>query len=133
MNTTGTSCTAGIVTHWIARSAALALIGFFLLFLFGESEGTIDLANQPRGVQLMFLGWAVIFLGYAVGWLLPIAGGVLVLAALVGMNAVQWIGHGGVLGPWFYLWGVPGVLYLVAGALKRRPPTCALRPGRVAG
>jgi hypothetical protein len=104
-----------IIVHWIGRSAAVALTGLFLLFLFGESEGTINLAHQPRGVQLIFLGWAFIFLGYIVGWFRPIIGGVVVLAALAGMN----ISNGALLGPWFFLWAVPGVIYLIAGWLKR--------------
>lgn len=108
---------AAAIVHWVGRIAALALTGLFLMFLFGESEGTIDLAHQPLGVQLIFLGWAFIFLGYAVGWLRPVAGGVMVLAALAGMN----IATGRLLGPWFYLWAVPGVLYLIAGRLKHRP------------
>ena len=122
MNTTALAS----IVHWIGRIAAVALVGFFLMFLFGESEGTIDLANQPRGVQLMFLGWAFIFIGYAIGWFLPISGGAVVIAALAGMNAVQW-SSGGLLGPWFYLWAVPGVLYLIAGWLKRRGTAGTLR------
>jgi hypothetical protein len=110
-----------IIVHWFGRVAALALTGLFLMFLFGESEGSIDLANQPLGVQLIFLGWAFIFAGYAAGWLWPILGGTVVLAALAGMNAVEWSVNGGLLGPWFFLWGVPGVLYLIAGWLKHRP------------
>lgn len=86
------------------------------MFLFGESEGAIDLANQPLQVQLIFLGWACIFLGYAAGWIWPIVGGAVVLAALVGMN----IASGRLLGAWFFLWAVPGVLYLIAGWLKQQ-------------
>lgn len=103
------------VVHWLSRIAAVALAGLFLLFLFGESEGTINLAKQPRGVQLIFLGWAFIFLGYGVGWFRPIIGGAVVLAALIGMN----IANGALLGSWFFLWAAPGVLYLIAGWLKR--------------
>jgi hypothetical protein len=108
-----------VIVHWLGRVAAIALVGLFLLFLFGESEGTIDLANQPRGVQLIFVGWAFIFLGYAVGWLRPVVGGVIILAALAGMN----LANGRLLGPWFFLWGVPGMLYLIVGVLRTQRPT----------
>jgi hypothetical protein len=117
-----------IVVHWLGRLAALALAGLFLLFLFGESEGTIHLASQPLGVQLIFLGWAGIFLGYAVGWFRPLVGGVVVFAALAGMNAAQWSSNGTLLGPWFYLWAAPGALYLVAGCLQPRPTRGPARP-----
>jgi hypothetical protein len=116
------------IVHWLGRISAVALTGLFLLFLFGESEGTIDLANQPLGVQLIFLGWACIFLGYAVGWFRPIAGGAVVLAALAGMNAAEWSANGTLLGPWFFLWAAPGILYLVAGWLKHRPVHSLRRP-----
>jgi hypothetical protein len=112
---------SALYVHWLGRIAALALAGLFLMFLFGESEGTINLANQPPRVQLIFLGWAFIFLGYVVGWFRPIVGGAMVLAALAGMNVVQWSESGTWLGPWFFLWGVPGVLFLIAGWLGTRP------------
>ena len=115
-----TQQTAATVTHWLGRLVALALLGFFLMFLFGESEGTLNLAGQPLRVQLLFLGWAVLFLGYAVGWFAPIIGGAMVVAALAGMNVAEWSANGRLLGPWFQLWAVPGVLYLVAGWLKRQ-------------
>jgi hypothetical protein len=106
---------SAIVVHWLGRFAAIALAVLFLMFLFGESEGKIDLANQPPGVRLIFLGWAFIFLGYVLGWFRPVIGGTVVLAALAGMN----VANGAVLGPWFFLWAIPGVLYLIAGWLKR--------------
>jgi hypothetical protein len=109
------------IVHWLGRIAAVALTGLFLMFLFGESEGTINLASQPQRVQLIFLGWAFIFLGYAVGWFFPLIGSAVVLLALAGMNAAEWSANGTLLGPWFFLWGVPGVLYFIAGWLKRRP------------
>jgi hypothetical protein len=112
---------SAIIVHWLGRLAALALTGLFLMFLFGESEGTINLGHQPLDVQLIFLGWAGVFLGYAVGWFAPIIGGAMVLAALVGMNAAEWNSNGRLLGPWFFLWSAPGVLYLIAGWLKQRP------------
>ncbi|HEX6962300.1 MAG TPA: hypothetical protein VF175_10565 [Lacipirellula sp.] len=123
-----TQQTAATVTHWLGRLAALALVGFFLMFLFGESEGTLNLANQPPRVQLIFLGWAALFLGYAVGWLAPIIGGAMVVAALAGMNVAEWSASGRFLGPWFLLWAVPGVLYMAAGWLKRGPARKLNRP-----
>jgi hypothetical protein len=121
------STSPSLVVHWTGRVAAVALAGFFLMFLFGESEGTIDLPNQPRTVQLIFLGWAGIFFGYAVGWIYPVIGGAVVLSSLAGMN----VANGRLLGPWFFLWGLPGLLYLFAGWLRCRPPSEAVHPTSV--
>ena len=100
------------IPHWIARIAALGMVGFFALFAVGE--GVPPLADQPPRVQLYFAGLAIIFIGYAVGWRRPLAGGLIALAGYGLLNAVELATNHRLAGGAFWLFAIPGVLYLIA-------------------
>ncbi|RIK72398.1 MAG: hypothetical protein DCC67_19325 [Planctomycetota bacterium] len=118
MATAAVRSTAGAGWLWIARAAAILLFGFFMMFVIGE--GFPPLGKQPLSVQLMFVGWGIVFLGYLAGWNLPLIGGLVTIAGVAMFNVVQLWAGGGLAGPWFWLFGLPGVLYLAAAAVSRR-------------
>lgn len=108
---------AGEILHWFGRVTAIALFAIWMMFAVGE--GFPPLWRQPLLVQLMFAGWGLIFLGYLVGWWRPAIGGSIVVAGLIGQILVEWSKRGDLLGPWFFLFAAPGVIYLVAAWIKR--------------
>ena len=117
MNAPTSSAPAAPALLWAARVSAIALAGFWALFALGECLP--PLPRQPLSVQLLFAGWAAVFVGYAAGWRRPALGGAIVVAAMVFMYAVGLVGSGRLLGPWFLLWLVPGLLYLAAARAAR--------------
>jgi hypothetical protein len=100
------------VLLWIARVSAILMFGFFSLFAVGE--GLPQLLRLPLPVQLEFAALALVFIGYAVGWRHPVAGGTLALLGVAGFNVVEIAVNGKPAGPYFLLFGIPGLLYLNA-------------------
>jgi len=100
------------IAHWLARVSAIGAFGFFLLFAIGE--GIPPLAQQPLRVQLFFALWAGIFIGYAIGWRRPLLGGLTTLAGYGLLNVVEYATNHRFLGGAFWLFAIPGVLYLIA-------------------
>lgn len=113
--------TATTILTWSARISSIALAGLFLSFLFG-GEPLPNLTQESLSVQLIFGGWAAIFVGYLVGWRFPMAGAVLVFAALTFMFASDYLINARLLGPAFLLWLIPGFFYLLAGWVRSRQP-----------
>jgi hypothetical protein len=94
------------------------MFGFFSLFAIGE--GLPPLLRMPLPMQLEFAALALVFIGYAVGWRHPAAGGTLALLGVAGFNAVEIAVNGKPAGPYFLLFGIPGLLYLNAWYWARR-------------
>jgi hypothetical protein len=100
------------VLHWIARLAAIGMFGFFMLFAI--AQGIPPLAAQPPRVQLEFASLAIIFVGYAIGWRRPFLGGVTALFGYGMLNAVEFATNHRSAGGAFWLFAIPGILYLIA-------------------
>lgn len=100
------------IAHWLARISATGVFGFFMMFAIGE--GIPPLAQQPLRVQLFFALWAAIFIGYAVGWRWPLLGGLIALSGYGALNAVEFSINHRLLGGAFWLFAIPGILYLIA-------------------
>jgi hypothetical protein len=100
------------IPHWIARIAAVGMFGFFALF--AVAQGIPPLADQPPRVQLFFAGLAIIFIGYAAGWRRPLAGGLIALSGYGLLNVVELATNHRLAGGAFWLFAIPGVLYLIA-------------------
>jgi hypothetical protein len=98
--------------HWIARIAAIGMFGFFMLFAL--ADGIPPLAQQPPRVQLEFASLAIIFVGYAIGWRRPLVGGVTALLGYGLLNAVELATNHRLAGGAFWLFAIPGILYLIA-------------------
>ncbi len=106
------------LTHWIARIAAISMFGFFMLFAL--ADGIPPLAQQPQRVQLEFASLAIIFVGYAIGWRRPLTGGVTALLGYGLLNAVELATNHRLAGGAFWLFAIPGALYLLAGWIDSR-------------
>jgi hypothetical protein len=106
------------ILRWIARLAAIGVFGFFMLFAL--AEGIPPLAQQPPRVQLEFASLAIIFVGYAIGWRRPLVGGVTALLGYGLLNAVELATNHRLAGGAFWLFAIPGALYLFAGWIDSR-------------
>ncbi|QDT70861.1 hypothetical protein I41_00140 [Lacipirellula limnantheis] len=100
------------MAHWFARISAVGVFAFFMLFAL--AEGIPPLAQQPLRVQLFFALWGVMFVGYAIGWRRPLFGGLTSLLGYGLLNAVELATNHRLLGGAFWLFAIPGVLYLIA-------------------
>jgi hypothetical protein len=100
------------ILHWVARLAAIGVFGFFMLFAL--ADGIPPLGQQPPRVQLEFASLAIIFVGYAIGWRRPMVGGVTALLGYGLLNAVELATNHRLAGGAFWLFAIPGVLYLLA-------------------
>jgi hypothetical protein len=100
------------ILHWVARLAAIGVFGFFMLFAL--ADGIPPLGQQPPRVQLEFASLAIIFVGYAIGWRRPLLGGVTALLGYGLLNAVELATNHRLAGGAFWLFAIPGVLYLLA-------------------
>ena len=102
-----------LVLRWTARILTALFVFGFLFFLIRS------LANDPQelgatilsGGLRFFLG-GVMLAGYVLGWKREMLGGAIGVVAVIALTLT--VGE-----PLALLWGVPGLLYLSAGALSR--------------
>ena len=104
------------VLGWIARILSLISAGMLLAFLFGGNERPPNL-NEIAGL-IFFPGG--ILLGMALGWRHEIFGGVVTVSSLMGFYIWHYAAGGNLpSGPYFLIFALPGILFLVAGCLRR--------------
>jgi hypothetical protein len=72
-------------------------------------------------VQLYFAALAILFVGYAAGWRRPLLGGVTALFGYGMLNAIELATNHRLAGGAFWLFAIPGVLYLIAAWRASRP------------
>lgn len=101
------------ITRWIARGFSIIVIGFLLLFLFGEGVSPINALH-------IFFPFGVI-LGLILSWFFEGTGAALMIASIIAFYLVHYF-SGGKLpgGPFFLLTAVPSVLFLLSMFLRRR-------------
>jgi hypothetical protein len=108
------------ICRWIGRILGTIFVLFIVVFFFGyvfTGHGPANPLTQPlsTGFQGFLAGIFLIVIGTLVGWRWEFAGG---LTALIGLSLLLVCQVYGLRGIPFFL-GLPGVLFLVSGALGR--------------
>ena len=103
--------------RWIARIGSLISLAVLAMFIFGGQESLqIPDWNQMVGFLTFPVG---IILGMLVGWCREKTGGLITLVSLAGFYVWHWLSADKLpSGPWFLIFSLPGLLFLVAGILK---------------
>lgn len=116
------------IIRWTARLGSIASIGLLLAFLLGEGEWPLQL-SLSEGLGIMLFPGGVIA-GMVIGWWREGMGGLIAIASLVAFYLEQVIiGHGAPQGPWFLIFALPGLLFMLYWVLSRngsnrqQPPT----------
>lgn len=103
---------------WVARMLSVASLSLLVLFLFGGKE---HLQPTLRELSLMVFFPFGVMIGMIIGWIRPRIGGLIAVGALAGFYVVSYvIGTGVPTGPYFLLFALPGVLFVIDGILMRR-------------
>jgi len=108
-----------ILVKWLARVLSLLSIGVMLLFAFGEGLNLLRLSGEEAILFVLFpLG---VSLGMLVAWWRELAGGILSVACFALFYVVHFILSGGLpRGPFFFLFTLPGLIFLISWMLSRR-------------
>lgn len=86
------------------------------LFVFGEGEPRVLPSGDEWAMLTCFPGLVVI--GMGLGWWRPLVGGLVTAGGLVAFYAVHQVVAGHVpSGPWFVIFALPGLFFLVDGML----------------
>jgi hypothetical protein len=107
------------VLRWIARIGSVVCIGFLLLIFIGEGFDPATITNIE---WLMLLCFPVgVVLGMIVGWWQEMTGGVITAVSLILFYLIDTIASNGPPdGWWFFLFALPGLLFLLCGWLDRK-------------
>ena len=107
-----------LLTQWLARLWALALVLLVLAFAVGEG-GPPNPFRQPPAVATQLLLMLAMTLGLMIGWRWEVTGGLATLLSWVAFNVVNHAVSGRWAGGAFPLFAVPPVLYLAHALLIR--------------
>ncbi len=113
-----------MLLRWTARILSLASLGLILMFAFGgEEAGGMPTLREWGALTFFPIGVQV---GMLLAWKKEIAGGLIALAALGGFYAYYMFMAGSLPGgPYFALFSLPAVLFLVSGIMAHRRGTVA--------
>ena len=101
-----------LITRWIARGFSVIVIGFVLLFLFGEGLQSITVLHIffPFGVML----------GLILSWVLEGIGATLTISSIIVFYLVHYFSEGKLpAGPFFLFTGFPGVFFLLSMFMRK--------------
>ncbi|WP_420643585.1 DUF7670 domain-containing protein [Candidatus Leptofilum sp.] len=109
-----------LIVRWLARLGSLASLGLLLLFFFGEEMNLAQLTTTEIWGLIFFpLGITV---GMLLGWRWEILGGSVTVLSLLAFYKVMYAANGRFpTGIWFYIFALPGLLFLYCGLCERRP------------
>lgn len=106
--------------RWIARLLSLASATLLLMFMFGGAEHLRFTTREIVAVAFFPIG---VIIGFGVAWLRPLLGAIISLGSLAVFYAFMLISSGGVPGgPYFLLFALPAILFLVSGLRSERIP-----------
>lgn len=108
------------IARWLARLGSVASLGVLLLFFFGEEMNFAGLTSSEIWGLIFFpLGITV---GMLLGWRWETLGGTITVLSLLAFMKVMYAANGRFPeGIWFYIFALPGLLFLLCGLLQRRP------------
>lgn len=108
------------IARWLARLGSLASLGLLLLFFFGEEMNLAVLtSSEIWGLVFFPLGITV---GMLLAWRWEVLGGSVTVLSLLAFYKVVYAANGRFPdGIWFFLFALPGFLFLFCGLSKPKP------------
>lgn len=101
--------------RWVARLGSLASLAMLTAFAFSESGPPSP--SEWFGIALFPIGVSV---GMLLGWWREGLGGVVTLLSLAAFYGWMLVFRNGMpIGPYFVMFSIPGLLFLVCAALRR--------------
>lgn len=111
---------------WLARMTALLSCGVLFAFIAGSIVNDRQLPSTTEAIALAFFPAGVI-LGLLLGWFRPTLGGSVAIVSLLVFYSWHRVAAGDwPQGPYFVLFTLPALLYLLAGGLARRSSAVVL-------
>jgi peptidoglycan/LPS O-acetylase OafA/YrhL len=109
------------VLRWLTRGLSVLLVAFVIIMMVGERANPFAVIRDTRGVFLVFpFG---VCAGLLLAWRWQRAGGALSLMCLVLFYVIEFAKSGRVpRGPFFLVFALPAVLFLLSGAWVTSPP-----------
>lgn len=108
------------IVRWVARILAVVSVGLVLALVVAESPGPLNRGARDAVLFVFFpLGVCV---GMLLGWWRELWGGVVAVASLALFYGIHFVASGRFPGgPYFLIFTVPGILFLLAWAMRPRP------------
>lgn len=101
--------------RWVARLGSIASLGMLAMFAFGEQGRPSP--SEWFGIALFPIGVSV---GMLLGWWREWLGGLVTLLSLAAFYGWMFVFRNGIpIGPYFVMFSIPGLLFLVCAALRR--------------
>ena len=117
-----------LIVRWIARIGSVVSAGLLMAFMFGGSERP---PNLQESVGLLFFPGGVL-LGMAVAWKYELIGSLVAVASLVAFYVMQLLVAGRLpSGPYYFLFSLPGFLFLIAWCYEKCNPVSRFPSRRV--
>jgi hypothetical protein len=115
------------IPRWVARTLSLIVIGFLLLFLFGEGLPSITVLH-------ICFPYSVI-LGLILAWFFEGIGATMTIVSIAAFYLIHYFQNGKLpSGPFFLISGVPSVLFLVSMFMRKdKTKGDAAHPSRAVG
>jgi hypothetical protein len=115
------------IPRWVARTLSLIVIGFLLLFLFGEGLPSITVLH-------ICFPFSVI-LGLILAWFFEGIGATMTIVSIAAFYLIHYFQNGKLpSGPFFLISGVPSVLFLVSMFMRKdKTKGDAAHPSRAVG
>jgi hypothetical protein len=115
-----------LIMRWIARSLSLIVIGFLLLFLFGEGI-------QPITVLHICFPFSVM-LGLILAWFFEGIGATITIVSIIAFYSIHYFNDGKLPGgPFFLISGAPSVFFLLSMFMRKgMTKGTAAQPSRAA-
>lgn len=104
------------VLRWTARVLGIASVAILSLFLFGE--GSFSSVTLKECIGLLFFPFGLI-IGLVLAWWKELIGGAIAVGSALGFYFIYELLINGSWpkGPWFAVFAIPGMLFLLNGIL----------------
>jgi hypothetical protein len=107
---------ASLLLWWAGRLVAMCLAGLFVILAIGE--GVPNLFHESTRVVAESILLLAMLVGCIVGSVRRLAGGIIILVALAGFDAIEYWLHGRSPGLWLHAFAAPALLFIISWALE---------------
>ena len=111
--------------RWSARITGLAVLALVAVFVIGHG-GFPNILGQPLPVQVECVGMLLMLTGLVAAWRWEVTGGLAVVAGFSVFLVTELVVNGRPPGGALPLFVIPGILFLVSGAIARTTHRAAL-------